>query len=223
MPALDVKICGLSTPGSVAAALAGGANHVGFIFFPASPRNVAPERAAALAESARGRATIVAVTVDADDAFLDAIVASLRPDLLQLHGGETPARVAALKARHRLPVMKAVSVREAADLHRLDAYVGIADRFLLDAKAPAGARLPGGNGVVFDWSLLAGLDRRRPFMLSGGINRDNLRAALTEVRPAGIDVSSGVESAPGRKDERLIREFLADVRRIEQERTPHPA
>jgi len=219
---LDIKICGLKTADAIDAALAGGASHVGFIFFAKSPRNVTPEEAGRLRQAAKGRAKAVAVTVDADDAFLDAIVASLRPDLLQLHGHETPERVAALKARHRLPVMKAVSLREAADLRRLDAYVGIADRFLLDAKAPAGARLPGGNGVAFDWSLLAGLGRRVPYMLSGGINRANLRAALTQVRPAGIDVSSGVESAPGRKDERLIREFLADVRRIERERAPNP-
>ncbi|MEC9343296.1 MAG: phosphoribosylanthranilate isomerase [Pseudomonadota bacterium] len=214
---IDIKICGLSRPESVAAALEGGASHVGFIFFGKSPRNVTPERAIELAGPARGRADVVAVTVDADDVFLDRIVATLRPDLLQLHGSETPQRVRELKARHALPVMKAVSVRETGDLAKIDAWRGIADRLLLDARPPAGADLPGGNGVAFDWSLLDALDGGLEYMLSGGIDLANLRAALQDVRPAGIDVSSGVERAPGDKDDDLIRRFLAQARRLESE------
>jgi len=217
MTALDIKICGLSQPESVAAALAGGASHVGFIFFAKSPRYVTPQRAAELAGPVRGRATIVAVTVDADDAFLDEVVETLRPDMLQLHGTETPVRVAEIKARFRLPVMKAISVRNADDLDRLGAYAGIADRFLLDARPPAGAELPGGNGMAFDWSLLAALDPDIDYMLSGGIDLTNLRAALADVRPSGIDVSSGVERAPGVKDDDLIRRFLAEAKRLESE------
>ena len=217
MPSLDVKICGLSTPESVKTALAGGATHVGFIFFAKSPRNVTPDEAMRLAEIARGRAKIVAVTVNAADSFLDGIVRTVRPDMLQLHGTEPPERVAAVRARYGLPVIKAFAVRDSSDLDALKRYFGIADRFLLDAKPPEGAQLPGGNGVAFDWSLLDGLDPRIPYMLSGGVNRSNLRAALTQARPAGIDVSSGLEKAPGVKDEGLIREFLDEVRRIESE------
>lgn len=209
---LDIKICGLKTPEAVAAALDAGASHVGFIFFPKSPRNVTPGEAGRLREAARGRAFAVAVTVDADDAFLDAIVASMRPDMLQLHGHETPARLAAVKARHRLPVMKALPVREASDLAALEPYRGIADRFLFDARPPAGAELPGGNGVAFDWRILAGLDPALDYMLSGGLNAANIGDALKIASPPGIDVSSGVESAPGVKDRRLIDEFFRAVR-----------
>lgn len=210
---LDVKICGLSTPETVAAALDGGASHVGFIFFARSPRNVAPDTAAALRAPAGGRAKAVAVTVDADDAFLDAIVSIMQPDMLQLHGRETPDRVAAVKARYRLPVMKALSVRDAADLDAVEPYRDIADRFLFDAKPPAGAELPGGNGVRFDWTLLAGLDPRIDYMLSGGLDVESLGDAVRIAHPAGLDVSSGVESAPGIKDVRLITAFLDAARR----------
>ena len=158
---LDIKICGLKTEAALAAALAGGATHVGFIFFPKSPRNIDPVEAGLLREAARGRAKAVAVTVDADDVALDAIVAAMSPDMLQLHGNETPERVAEVKARYGLPVMKAFSVREASDLDAIGPYRGIADRFLFDAKPPAGSELPGGNGVSFDWRLLHGLDRDR--------------------------------------------------------------
>lgn len=214
---MDIKICGLSQPGSIAAALDGGASHIGFIFFARSPRNVTPDRAAELAEVARGRATIVAVTVDADDAFLDEIVGKLRPDLLQLHGRETPERVAEVRARYDLPVMKALSIREAADLDKVATYSGVADRLLLDAKPPAGAELPGGNGVAFDWSLLDTLDPDLDYMLSGGIDLANLSMALNDVHPAGIDISSGVEHAPGEKDDDLIRRFLAEAGRLQRE------
>lgn len=217
---LDVKICGLTTDEAIAAALDAGASHVGFIFFDRSPRNVAPAEAGRLRRAARGRALAVAVTVDADDAALDAIVAAVEPDMLQLHGKETPERVADIKARYRLPVMKVLAVSDAADLDGMKAYRGVADRFLLDAKAPAGADLPGGNGVAFDWTLLKGLDPSLDYMLSGGLNADNIATALGTARPRGIDVSSGVESAPGVKDPERIRAFFAALAAL---RETHPA
>ena len=206
--ALDIKICGLKTPDALDAALAGGASHVGFIFFGKSPRNVTPQTAGELREAARGKASAVAVTVDADDAFLDAIVAAMHPDMLQLHGKETPERVAAVKARYGLPAMKAIAVSEPADLAAIDPYRGIADRFLLDAKPPRGAELPGGNGVAFDWRILAGLDPDIDYMLSGGLDAGNVGRALGLARPRGVDISSGVERAPGEKDTALIAEFF---------------
>ena len=218
MKPLDIKICGLSTAPTVAAALDGGATHLGFIFFPKSPRNVSPDKARDLGSAAAGRAVTVAVTVDADNALLDAIVKTMKPGMLQLHGKENPGRVAELKARYGLPVMKAFSVRDAADLEALSPYLGVADRFLLDAKPPAGADLPGGNGVSFDWSLLAGLDGGVDYMLSGGIGSGNVAEAILATSAAGIDASSGVESAPGVKDEGKIEEFLRLARQAEQER-----
>ena len=209
---LDVKICGLKTADALAAALAGGASHVGFIFFPKSPRNVSPEEAGRLRQAAAGRAKAVAVTVDADDAFLDRIVAAMAPDMLQLHGSETPERVAAVRARYGLPVMKALAISEAADLAAVAPFRGVADRFLFDAKPPKGAVLPGGNGVAFDWRFLAELDRGVDYMLSGGLDAANVGDALRLANPPGIDVSSGVESAPGVKDTALIAEFLDAVR-----------
>lgn len=210
---LDIKICGLKTPEAVAAALEGGASHVGFIFFPRSPRNVGIEEAARLRQAATGRAKAVAVTVDAHDAALDAIVHGMKPDMLQLHGSETPERVAAVKARYGLPVMKALSLSEAADLQAVMPYRGIADRFLLDAKPPKGAVLPGGNGVPFDWSILAALDGDVDYMLSGGLDAGNIGEALRMTNAPGIDVSSGVETAPGVKDVGLIAAFFEAVRR----------
>ena len=152
------------------------------------------------------------MTVDADDAFLDEIVAEMRPDMLQLHGTETPERVAEVKARYGLPVMKALSVSEAADLERIKPFIGIADRFLFDAKPPKGSELPGGNGVAFDWRILAGLDAGVDYMLSGGLNAANIGEALRLANPPGIDISSGVESAPGVKDPALIEQFFRAVR-----------
>lgn len=209
---LDIKICGLKTPETLAAALDGGASHVGFIFFAKSPRYVEPELAGRLREAARGRAQVVAVTVDADDAFLDRIASETKPDLLQLHGKETPDRVAEVKARYGLPVMKALSVSEAADLDRIAPYLGIADRFLFDAKPPKGSVLPGGNGVSFDWRLLQKLDPKLDYLLSGGLNAQNIGEALALADPPGIDISSGVESAPGVKDTGLIDGFFRAVR-----------
>jgi phosphoribosylanthranilate isomerase len=209
--ALDIKICGLKTDEAVAAALAGGASHVGFIFFAKSPRNVAPDVAGRLRQAAHGKALAVAVTVDAADAFLDEIAAAMRPDMLQLHGGETPARTAEIKARYRLPVVKAFSVREAADLKAIEPYRGIADRFLFDAKPPKGSELPGGNGVSFDWWLLAAVHPGMDYFLSGGLNAQNIGEALSIANPPAIDISSGVESAPGVKDPALIAAFFRAV------------
>ncbi len=210
---IDIKICGLKTPEAVLRAVDLGATHVGFIFFGKSPRNIEPSDAGALADLVRGRAKIVAVTVDADNDELDEIVSLLRPDVLQLHGNESPERVLTVKAVYGLPVMKALSVREAADLEKVDAYVGIADRFLFDAKPPAGSQLPGGNGVSFDWTLMDALDGGVDYMLSGGLNKDNVEEAVAATRAPGVDVSSGVESAPGVKDIGRMEEFFEALRR----------
>lgn len=216
--ALDIKICGLKTDAALAAALDAGASHAGFIFFPKSPRHVSAEEAARLREAARGRAKAVAVTVDADDAALDRIVSVMQPDILQLHGKESPQRVAEVKARYGLAVMKAFALREAADLGAIVAYRSVADRFLFDAKPPAGSELPGGNGVSFDWRLLAGLDADVDYMLSGGLNAANIGDAIRLANPPGIDISSGVESAPGVKDAALIEQFFRAVRAATGER-----
>jgi len=216
--AFDIKICGLKTDETLAAALAGGASHVGFIFFARSPRYVEPVEAGRLRQSVLGRAKAVAVSVDADDAFLDRIVAEMRPDILQLHGLESPARVAEVKARHGLSVMKAMAISEATDLERIRPFIGIADRFLFDAKPPKGSQLPGGNGVAFDWKVLAALDADVDYMLSGGLNAANIGDALRQANPPGIDISSGVESAPGVKDPALIEQFFRAVRAARDDR-----
>jgi phosphoribosylanthranilate isomerase len=205
---LSIKICGLKTPEAVDLAVARGATHVGFIFFAKSPRNIEPADAGALADRIRGRAKVVAVTVNADHDTLDEIVDLLRPDILQLHGQESPEDVLRIKTYYGLPVLKAFSIRDAEDLRRIEAYIGIADRFLLDAKAPAGSELPGGNGVSFDWNLLEVLDESVDYMLSGGLNKDNVGEAIAKTQCSGIDISSGVESAPGVKDLPMINEFF---------------
>lgn len=209
---LDIKICGLKTPETIAAALDGGASHIGFIFFAKSPRYLEPELAGCLREAARGRAKAVAVVVDADDIFLDRIASEMKPDMLQLHGKETPERVAEVKTRYGLPVMKAFSVSEAADLERTRPFAGIADHFLFDAKPPKGSELPGGNGVSFDWRLLQQLDPKIDYLLSGGLSAQNIGEALLLANPPGIDISSGVEGAPGVKDIGLIDAFFRAVR-----------
>jgi phosphoribosylanthranilate isomerase len=209
---LDVKICGLKTPEAVASALANGSTHIGFIFFAKSPRNVTPELAGELRKAAYGKARAVAVTVDAGNETLDRIVSEMKPDMLQLHGSETPARVAEVKARYGLPVMKALSISEAADLEKVRPFIGVADRFLFDAKPPKGSELPGGNGVSFDWKLLQNLDPTVDYLLSGGLAAGNVGEALALANPPGIDVSSGVESAPGVKESDLIDAFFRAVR-----------
>ncbi|MDC7744164.1 MULTISPECIES: phosphoribosylanthranilate isomerase [Rhizobium] len=207
----DIKICGLKTPEAVDRALKRGATHIGFIFFEKSPRYIEPDLAGKLAEPARGKAKIVAVVVDPTNDELDEIVSLLKPDILQLHGNESPEHVLTIKALYGLPVMKVFSVRTADDLKRVEAYIGIADRFLFDAKAPKGSELPGGNGISFDWSLLSWLDGSIDYMLSGGLNKDNVADALANTKARGIDVSSGVESAPGVKSVAMIDEFFDAV------------
>jgi len=213
---LDIKICGLKTEEAVDRAVALGATHIGFIFFSKSPRHIEPADAGRLADRIRGRAKIVSVSVDAGNDDLDEIVDLIRPDMLQLHGQETSDRLLTLKAVTGLPVIKALSIATADDLRKIEAYDGIADRFLLDAKAPKNSELPGGNGVSFDWNLLTGLDPSVDYFLSGGLNRDNVAQALSIAHPRGIDVSSGVESSPGVKDLTMIDEFFAAVRRAGQ-------
>jgi phosphoribosylanthranilate isomerase len=208
---LTIKICGLSTHSSVAAAVETGADMVGFIFFPKSPRNVSPAIAAALAEGARGRAAVTAVTVDASDAALSEIVDRLKPDLLQLHGRETPERLSELRAKFGVPVMKVIGVGKPDDLNAVATY-SVADRILLETKPPPGATLPGGNGVPFDWRMLAGFAADVPLMLSGGLDLGNVAEAIGIARPSGIDVSSGVERAPGLKDDEKIRAFIRAAR-----------
>jgi phosphoribosylanthranilate isomerase len=208
MMSVEVKICGLKTPAALEAALAGGADYVGLVFFPPSPRNVTPETAAALAAKARGRARIVALTVDPDDALLDAIVAAAAPDLIQLHGDETPERVAEIRGRWGRRIIKAVPVETAGDVQEARRYQAVADLVLFDARAPATSTRPGGNGAPFDWRSLLGLEDGLPFVLSGGLTPDNVADAIRLTGAAVVDVSSGVESRPGEKDPDLIRRFL---------------
>ena len=204
--AVKVKICGVRTPAVIEAAAEAGADFVGLVLFPKSPRHVEVEAARVLAAIAKGRLGTVAVLVDPDDALIDEVVERVRPDLLQLHGTETPERVAVIKARSGLPVMKAIAVAEAGDVAKADAYAGSADYVLFDAKAPAGAMLPGGNGVVFDWRALA--TARAPFALSGGLTPDSVGEAILLTGAALVDVSSGVEREPGEKDLALVRRFI---------------
>jgi phosphoribosylanthranilate isomerase len=208
---LLVKICGLSTRETLDVALGAGADMVGFVFFSPSPRHISLETARELGKQARGRALKVALTVDADDATLGNIVETLRPDILQLHGTETTARVRDIKAKFGVPVMKVLPVETAADLAPLAGYAAVTDRILFDARAPKGATRPGGLGAVFDWHLLENLDLKLPFMVSGGLNAGNVAEAVRVTR-AGVDVSSGVERSPGVKDSELIRDFIRAAR-----------
>jgi phosphoribosylanthranilate isomerase len=210
--ALIVKICGLSTPEALDVALDAGAYMVGFVFFPPSPRSVTPVVARSLGAQVRGRARKVALTVDADDELFETIVENLQPDLLQLHGKETPARIAALRKRFGLPLMKAIAVETKSDLAAIETYELVADRLLFDARAPREATRPGGLGKSFDWRLLENLDLKLPFILSGGLDASNVAEALRVTRAPGVDVSSGVESAPGRKDPDKIRAFIRAAR-----------
>ena len=207
------KICGLSTPEAVAAALAGGASHLGFMFFERSPRNVAPEAAARLAAPARGPAKIVAVTVDPDDAALDRIMAHLKPDLIQLHGKETPQRAAAIAQRTGAGVIKVIPVSEASDLDAAKAYEGLAEHLMFEGRAALDADRPGGLGLSFDWTLLAGRRYARPWFLAGGLDPWNAAEAIARSGAPMLDVSSGVERGPGVKDPALISAFLEAVRR----------
>jgi phosphoribosylanthranilate isomerase len=217
MTRLLVKICGLRTQDTLDVALEAGADAVGFMFFPPSPRHLGYEAARALGARVNGRDAMVAISVDADDGTLTAIIDALRPDALQLHGKEPPARVTAIKQRFGLPVMKAIAVEARADLAAVAAYAGIADRLLFDARAPQEATRPGGLGKAFDWRLLENLDPGVPFMLSGGLDAGNVAEALRLTRAGGVDVSSGVERAPGEKDPDKIRAFVRAARAAEAE------
>jgi len=224
---LIVKICGLSTPEALDAALDAGADMVGFVFFPSSPRHLAFAAAHALAARVLERAQKVALTVDADDVVIDAVIEALQPDMLQLHGTESPDRVDAIRRRFGLPVMKAIAVETAADLSSIARYAEVADRLLFDARAPREATRPGGLGKPFDWRILEGLDPGVPFMLSGGLDAGNVGEALRITRASGVDVSSGVETAPGVKDPARIRAFIGAARNaaalLDQAKVSNPA
>lgn len=207
-PDIKVKICGLREARHVAAAVAAGAGYLGFNFFEKSPRYVNIQQARDLAVEVPMGVAKVALTVNADDAMLDAIVEGVPLDMLQLHGSESVERVAEVRARYRLPVMKALGVADEGDLAALDAYGHVADQLLVDAKPPKGAVLPGGNGVAFDWRLIANRRWFAPWMLAGGLTPDNVAEAVRLTGARQVDVSSGVESAPGVKDEELIASFV---------------
>ncbi len=211
-----VKICGIKTGAAMDAAVDAGADYVGLVFFARSPRNVDLATAARLAERARGRAQVVALVVDASDRLLDDIVAAVAPDILQLHGTETPQRVAEIASRTKRPVMKAIAVASKADALRALDYKPAADLILFDAKPPPGADLPGGNGVAFDWTLIADAKDHVAYMLSGGLTAENVVAAIRQTGANNVDVSSGVESAPGVKDAGLIRRFLQAAKTAKQ-------
>ncbi len=204
-----VKICGLTDRDGLRSAIEAGARYVGFVFFPKSPRAVTPQQAAALALEVPPGVAKVALVVDADDDLLDEITGNVALDMLQLHGHETPKRVAEIKHRYGLPVMKAVGVAGSEDLPQLDVYSRVADQILVDAKPPKNADLPGGNGLAFDWRLIAGRRWPVPWMLAGGLTPDNLGEAVACTGARQVDVSSGVESAPGVKDAQKIAAFLA--------------
>lgn len=222
---LLVKICGLSTAPALEAALAAGADLVGFVFFPPSPRHVTLAQALALGEQAGARALKVGLTVDADDDLLAAIVEALRPDMLQLHGHETADRVRAVRARFGLPVMKALPIGTARDLACIGDYADAADRLLFDARPPPNAARPGGLGHPFDWRLLEGVVSPLPFMLSGGLHSRNIAEALRITQAPGVDISSGVERAPGEKDPDMITAFIRAARAAARagDRTASPA
>lgn len=215
-----LKICGLTDRAAIDAAAHAGATHAGFMFFAKSPRHVTLDQARSLVVGIPPELTRVAVTVDAGDDEIDAAIEAVRAQALQLHGGETPERVAALKARTHLPVIKALPVKTAADIAAARAYP--ADIFLLDAKPPAGADRPGGHGITFDWSLLNAVRPDRPWLLSGGLDLANIAEAIAATRAPGVDLSSGVESAPGRKNPAKIKDFCAAARAAFEALTPEP-
>lgn len=211
---VSVKICGLRSVQDISCAAEAGARYVGFVFFDKSPRSVSCAQARDLALSTPAGIAKVALVVNADDAFLDTLTQQVPLDMLQLHGSESPERVAHVKARYGLPVMKAVGVADASDLPALTTYEAVADQVLVDAKPPRDATLPGGNGLAFDWRLIAGRDWQVPWMLAGGLTPDTVPAAVSMTGARQLDVSSGVESAPGQKDAGLIRAFLNAARTV---------
>ena len=208
---IAVKICGLRSRGDISTAAEAGARYVGFVFFPKSPRALTPDEARPLAETVPPGVAKVALVVDMDDACLDATVGTLPIDMIQLHGSETPDRVVEIRRRYGLPVMKAVGLAGPADLDRIADYEKVADQILVDAKPPEGGVLPGGNGIAFDWRLIAGRTWTKPWMLAGGLTPDTVAEAARLTGAQQVDVSSGVERAPGVKDPDLIRAFLKAV------------
>lgn len=214
MSDVAVKICGLTGPQDVVAAADAGARYVGFVFFPKSPRNVSVQQAKALAAEVPFGVAKVALTVNADDALLDEIKQNVAIDILQLHGSESVARVAQIKARTGLPVMKAIGISDADDLQKIVDYGRVADMLLVDAKPPKNADLPGGNGLAFDWRLLAGRKWAVPWMLAGGLTPDNVQQAIQLTGARQVDVSSGVESAPGVKDPAKVAAFVSAAQDI---------
>jgi len=214
---LSIKICGLKTPQALDVALDSGANLVGFVFFPPSPRHIGFEAARTLGQRVKGRAAKVALTVDANDEMLLDIINALNPDMLQLHGSETPDRVVAVRTRFGLPVMKALAIAERRDLSPIREYAQFVDRLIFDARAPKDATRPGGLGKTFDWALLKNINAGVPFMLSGGLDAENVAEALRTTRAPGVDVSSGVERSAGEKDAEKIRAFIRAARAAEAE------
>lgn len=206
-----VKICGLSTPETITTGLASGANWIGFVFFPKSPRHVSYGKAQELVGPVRGKASIVALTVNATDEELKAIDEAINPDIWQLHGSESPDRVAEIRQKFARPVMKALAIRDKEDLDPIPAYEAVCDILLFDAKPPRDMKteLPGGNGISFDWTLIKNLKLKKPFILSGGLTPDNVAEAIKLTRPQGVDVSSGIESEPGVKDPKKITDFIS--------------
>ena len=212
---LGVKICGLSTPDTVAAAIDGGAAYLGFMFFPGSPRNIEPEVAARLARPTRGTATkTVAVTVDPDDVFLDRLLSTFGPDLIQLHGKESPSRARAVAGRTGRGVIKVLSVSDASDIDAASAFEGVVEHLMFDAKPPKSFGRPGGTGSRFDWTMMSGRRFERPWFLAGGLDPWNVGEAICQSGAPMLDVSSGVERGPGLKDPALITAFLEAVRRV---------
>ena len=209
---VSVKICGLATVDDVRACADAGANYMGLVFFEKSPRNITIPAARELALAAPLGLAKVALVVNPSDAELDAITAAVPLDMLQLHGRETPERVAEVKARYGLPVMKAVGIADEDDLPKLESYFGVADQILVDAKPPKGGELPGGNGLSFDWRLIAGRRWPCPWMLAGGLTPENVAHAVKMTGAKQVDVSSGVEDAPGQKDAKLIQKFVQSSR-----------
>jgi len=214
---LVIKICGLKAPEALDAALSVGADMVGFVFFAPSPRNISFQTARALGQRVRGRAQKVALFVDPSDRELAASIEALEPEVLQLHGTEAPDRVAMIRERFGLPVMKALPIAQRSDLAAIKLYETVADRLIFDARAPREATRPGGLGQSFDWRLLENLNTRVPFMVSGGLDVENVAQALRITAAPGLDVSSGVERSPGEKDPEKIRAFIAAARRIASE------
>ena len=206
---VNVKICGVKTAADIAAVEAAGARYIGFNFFPKSPRSVTVSEAARLAPTVAEGICKVALVVDPHDALLDDLTAQVPLDMIQLHGAETPNRVAEVKARYGLPVMKAVGIADREDLAKLDSYLGVADQILVDAKPPKNAVLPGGNGLSFDWRLIAGRRWPTPWMLAGGLTAENVAEAIAMTGARQVDVASAVESAPGMKDAALIKAFCS--------------